>query len=81
MPEPLWPILKNHLERAFGSSLSLFNNSSRDIVDFNIDAWVVNGKGTGIWLYSPDDMSAFFRFAMRNQLLPLAMLGIQGGFD
>ena len=81
MPEPLWPILKNHLERAFGGSLSLFNNSSRDIVDFNIDAWVINGKGTGIWLYSPDDMSAFFRLAMCNQLLPLAMLGIQGGFD
>lgn len=75
MPEPLRSIFQNHLERAFFGSLSFFNNSSRDIVDFHIDAWVINGKGTGIWLYSPDDMSAFFRFAMRNQLLPLALLG------
>ena len=81
MPEPLRSIFQNHLERAFFGSLSFFNDGSRNIVYFHINAWVVNRKGTGIWLHSPDDMSAFFRLAMCNQLLPLAMLGIQGGFD
>ena len=48
VPEPLRSILENHLERAFRGSLSFFDDGSCDIVDFNVDAWVVNGKGAGI---------------------------------
>lgn len=76
MQKPLGSIGEDHLERALQSRLLLFDNGLRDFVDFNVDDLVIVGDGTGIWLESPDDVSAFVGFTVCNQLSLLVALFI-----